>query len=119
MRIGGKPKPSLPRKPTSGRLTRDRLLSVVTKRSSRELVGLRLNPWRHPHGSYAPKTPGAGAPFTIGRVVNSACSAGFTARIGGVAVCDRALVRRISIAWSRFAACHRFTLLEGTRLVKD
>lgn len=59
--------------------------------SSRELVGLRLNPWWFPHGLYAPPDDGSGGPFTIGRVIHSARSVGFTGWIGGVAVFDRAL----------------------------
>ena len=59
--------------------------------TSRELVGLRLNPWWYPHGLYAPKDDGSGGPFTIGRVIHSARGVGFTGWIGGVAVFERAL----------------------------
>ena len=61
--------------------------------TSRELVGLRLNPWWYPHGIYAPRDDGSGGPFTIGRVIHSARAVGFTGWIGGVAVYDRALSR--------------------------
>lgn len=57
----------------------------------RELVALRLNPWWYPHGIYEPKNDGTGGPFTIGRVIHSSRSVGFTGWIGGVAVFDRAL----------------------------
>lgn len=57
----------------------------------RELVGLRLNPWWYPYGIYAPAEAAKGGPFTIGRVIHSSRSVGFTGWIGGVAVFDRAL----------------------------
>ena len=57
----------------------------------RELVALSINPWWYPHGIYRPKDDGTGGPFTIGRVIHSARSVGFTGWIGGVAVFDRAL----------------------------
>lgn len=59
--------------------------------TARELVALRLNPWWYPHGIYTPPDDGSGGPFTIGRVIHSARSVGFTGWIGGVAVFDRAL----------------------------
>jgi hypothetical protein len=59
--------------------------------ASRDLVGLRLNPWWFPHALYTPKDDGTGGPFTIGRVIHSSRSVGFTGWIGGVAVFDRAL----------------------------
>lgn len=59
--------------------------------AARELVALRLNPWWYPHGIYTPANDGAGGPFTIGRVIHSSRSVGFTGWIGGVAVYDRAL----------------------------
>jgi hypothetical protein len=58
---------------------------------ARDLVGLRLNPWWYPHGIYSPKDSHSGGPFTIGRVIHSSRSVGFTGWIGGVAVFDRAL----------------------------
>lgn len=58
---------------------------------SRDLVGLSLNPWWYPHGIYTPKDDGTGGPFTIGRVIHSSKSVGFTGWIGGVAIFDRAL----------------------------
>ncbi len=66
----------------------------LTKRgdtTTRELVALRLNPWWYPHDLYAPPGDGSGGPFTIGRVIHSSRSVGFTGWIGGVAVFDRAL----------------------------
>jgi hypothetical protein len=57
----------------------------------RELVGLRLNPWWYPHAIYTPPDDGSGGPFTIGRVIHSSRSVGFTGWIGGVAVFDRPL----------------------------
>jgi hypothetical protein len=59
--------------------------------TSRDLVALRLNPWWYPHGIYTPKDAQSGGPFTIGRVIHSSRSVGFTGWIGGVAVFDRAL----------------------------
>ena len=67
----------------------------VTLRDGREtdweLVALRLNPWFFPHAIYTPKNAGTGGPFTIGRVIHSHRTVGFTGWIGGVAVFDRAL----------------------------
>jgi hypothetical protein len=59
--------------------------------TARELTALRLNPWWYPHDLYQPKNDGTGGPFTIGRVIHSSRSVGFTGWIGGVAVFDRAL----------------------------
>jgi hypothetical protein len=59
--------------------------------TARDLVALRLNPWWFPHDLYAPPDDGSGGPFTIGRVIHSSRSIGFTGWIGGVAVFDRAL----------------------------
>ena len=60
--------------------------------TARDLVALRLNPWWFPHDRlYAPANDGTGGPFTIGRVIHSSRSVGFTGWIGGVAVFDRAL----------------------------
>lgn len=61
------------------------------KETARDLVALRLNPWWYPHGIYSPKDAQTGGPFTIGRVIHSSRSIGFTGWIGGVAVFDRAL----------------------------
>jgi hypothetical protein len=61
------------------------------KVTDRDLVGLRLNPWWYPHGIYTPAADGSGGPFTIGRVIHSSRSVGFTGWIGGVAVFNRAL----------------------------
>ena len=59
--------------------------------ANRDLVALRLNPWWYPHGIYAPSDANSGGPFTIGRVIHSSRSVGFTGWIGGVAVFNRAL----------------------------
>jgi hypothetical protein len=61
------------------------------KEVARNLVALRLNPWWYPHALYSPKDAQSGGPFTIGRVIHSSRSVGFTGWIGGVAVFDRAL----------------------------
>jgi hypothetical protein len=61
------------------------------KEVARDLVGLRLNPWWYPHDLYTPKDAQSGGPFTIGRVIHSGRSVGFTGWIGGVAVFNRAL----------------------------
>ena len=57
----------------------------------RDLIALRLNPWWYPHSLYSPKDAATGGPFTIGRVIHSSRSVGFTGWIGGVAVYGRAL----------------------------
>jgi hypothetical protein len=71
---------------------------VVLERTSdgwqetgRTLTALRLNPWWFPHALYAPADADSGGPFTIGRVIHSSRSVGFTGWIGGVAVFTRAL----------------------------
>ncbi len=56
----------------------------------RDLVSLRLNPWWYPHDLYEP-TRESGGPFSIGRVIHSARTSGFSGWIGGVAVFDHAL----------------------------
>jgi hypothetical protein len=58
---------------------------------ARDLVALRLNPWWYPHDIYTPRDAKNGGPFTIGRVIHSSRSVGFTGWIGGVAVFNRAL----------------------------
>lgn len=67
----------------------------VTLRSgavvSRELVALRTNPFWFPHDLYMPPAAEDGGPFTIGRVIHTSRSVGFTGYIGGVAVFNRAL----------------------------
>ena len=59
--------------------------------AARDLAEVRLNPWWFPHDIYTPKDATSGGPFTIGRVIHSSRSVGFTGWIGGVAVFDRAL----------------------------
>jgi hypothetical protein len=71
--------------------TKVKVTHVAGQETARELVSLRLNPWWYPHGIYEPKNDGTGGPFTIGRVIHSSRSVGFTGWIGGVAVFDRAL----------------------------
>jgi hypothetical protein len=61
---------------------------------SRELVSLRANPFWFAHDLYTPPSAADGGPFTIGRVIHSSRSVGFTGYIGGVAVFDRALPAR-------------------------
>lgn len=59
--------------------------------AARDLVAIRLNPWWYPQDLYTPPDAVSGGPFTIGRVIHSSRSVGFTGWIGGVAVFDRAL----------------------------
>ncbi len=59
--------------------------------AARDLAEVRLNPWWFPHALYCPPDAQSGGPFTIGRVIHSARSVGFTGWIGGVAVFNRAL----------------------------
>jgi hypothetical protein len=59
--------------------------------SNRDLEEVRLNPWWFPYDLYSPPDAQNGGPFTIGRVIHSARTVGFTGWIGGVAVFDRAL----------------------------
>lgn len=61
------------------------------RETGRTLTALRLNPWWFPHALYAPSDAATGGPFTIGRVIHSSRSVGFTGWIGGVAVFNRAL----------------------------
>jgi hypothetical protein len=58
---------------------------------ARDLAEVLLNPWWFPHSIYSPADDGSGGPFTIGRVIHSSRSVGFTGWIGGVAVFNRAL----------------------------
>lgn len=73
------------------RFTKVRVMLRGGKEISRDLVAIRLNPWWFPHAIYEPQDDGSGGPFTIGRVIHSSRSVGFTGWIGGVAVFDRAL----------------------------
>lgn len=73
---------------------RARLRKIATgefRLENKDLVAVRLNPWWFPHEIYTPKDDGSGGPFTIGRVIHSARSSGYSGWIGGVAVFDRAL----------------------------
>lgn len=76
---------------TRVRITSNRTDDGQWIEKERDLVGLRLNPWWYPHDLYSPANDGSGGPFTIGRVIHSSRSVGFTGWIGGVAVFDRAL----------------------------
>lgn len=58
--------------------------------AGRELVALKANPFWFGHDLWTPEE-GTGGPFTIGRVIHSSRSVGFTGWIGGVAVFGRAL----------------------------
>lgn len=71
--------------------------------TKRDLVALSLNPWWYPHDLYTPKNDGSGGPFTIGRVIHSSRSVGFTGLIGGVAVFDRALSAAELVKLSKIA----------------
>ena len=62
--------------------------------TDRDLADVRLNPWWYPHAIYRPADDGSGGPFTIGRVIHSSRSVGFTGWIGGVAVFDRSLDKK-------------------------
>lgn len=73
------------------RYTKVEVTLLGGKEVARELVALRLNPWWYPHGIHTPEDERSGGPFTIGRVIHSSRSVGFTGWIGGVAVFDRAL----------------------------
>ena len=73
------------------RYTKVKVTLLAGQETEHELIALRLNPWWYPHGIYEPKNDGTGGPFTIGRVIHSGRSVGFTGWIGGVAVFDRAL----------------------------
>jgi len=57
----------------------------------RELVSLKVNPFWFGHDLYNPLSIQDGGPFTIGRVIHTSRSVGFTGYIGGVAVFNRAL----------------------------
>jgi hypothetical protein len=76
---------------TKLQLTLHKAADGTFRETSRDLVALRLNPWWYPHDLYTPPNDGSGGPFTIGRVIHSSRSVGFTGWIGGVAVFNRAL----------------------------
>ena len=65
---------------------------IESSETARDLAAVRLNPWWFSHDAlYTPANDGTGGPFTIGRVIHSSRSVGFTGWIGGVAVFNRAL----------------------------
>ncbi|MGC4048521.1 MAG: hypothetical protein QM757_02260 [Paludibaculum sp.] len=57
----------------------------------RELVALKANPFWFGQDLYNPRTKEEGGPFTIGRVIHTSKSVGFTGYIGGVAIFNRPL----------------------------
>jgi hypothetical protein len=65
-----------------------------TVEKARELAALRANPFWFGHDLWAPARAEDGGPFTIGRVIHTSRSVGFTGWIGGVAVFDMALSGR-------------------------
>jgi hypothetical protein len=78
-----------------------RRLSGKWHEQGRELVALKANPFWFGHDLYTPATIGDGGPFTIGRVIHSSRSVGFTGWIGGVAVFNRALSPKQMLELSR------------------
>lgn len=77
---------------TRVRVTQHKAADGTWTTTARDLADVRLNPWWFPHDSlYIPTNDGTGGPFTIGRVIHSSRSVGFTGWIGGVAVFNRAL----------------------------
>jgi hypothetical protein len=77
---------------TRVKVTKSKEAAGTWKTTERDLADVRLNPWWYPHDSlYTPANDGSGGPFTIGRVIHSSRSVGFTGWIGGVAVFNRAL----------------------------
>lgn len=85
---------------TRVRVTTNRQTRQVT---DRQLVALRANPFFFPHHLYAPPSLDRGGPFTIGRVIHTSRSVGFTGYIGGVAVYKRALTRGEMLGLARLA----------------
>lgn len=86
---------------TRVKVTRRKAADGTWTTAARDLADARLNPWWFSHDSlYTPANDGTGGPFTIGRVIHSSRSVGFTGWIGGVAVFNRALsaeeIRRLS-----------------------
>jgi hypothetical protein len=77
---------------TRVKVTRRKAADGTWTNTARDLADVRLNPWWYPHDwLYTPANDGTGGPFTIGRVIHSSRSVGFTGWIGGVAVFNRAL----------------------------
>lgn len=97
------PPESKPRKKQVIEKTKSRRVEIITYeftkvrvttengKMSRELLALRVNPYWFPHDLYNPVNPEDGGPFTIGRVIHTSKSVGFTGAIGGVAVFTRPL----------------------------
>lgn len=78
-----------------------RRLSGKWLEQGRELIALKANPFWFGHDLYTPATIEDGGPFTIGRVIHSSRSVGFTGWIGGVAVFKRALSPKEMLELSR------------------
>lgn len=77
---------------TRVKVTQRKTADATWTTTARDLADVRLNPWWFSHESlYTPTNDGTGGPFTIGRVIHSSRSVGFTGWIGGVAVFNRAL----------------------------
>jgi hypothetical protein len=77
---------------TRVKVTQRKAVDGTWATTARDLADVRLNPWWFSHDSlYTPANDGTGGPFTIGRVIHSSRSVGFTGWIGGVAVFNRAL----------------------------
>jgi hypothetical protein len=77
---------------TRVKVTRRKTAPGIWTTTARDLADVRLNPWWYSHDSiFTPANDGSGGPFTIGRVIHSSCTVGFTGWIGGVAVFNRAL----------------------------
>lgn len=79
---------------TKVRVTYHREGNGAWKPATRELVALKANPYWFPHDLYAPISQQEGGPFTIGRVIHTGRSVGFTGYIGGVAIFNRPLTPR-------------------------
>lgn len=78
-----------------------RRLSGKWQVQGRELIALKANPFWFGHDLYTPAAIEDGGPFTIGRVIHSSRSVGFTGWIGGVAVFGRALNPKEMLKLSR------------------
>ena len=82
---------------------------VVAKR---DLLALRANPFWFAHDLYNPRTPEEGGPFSIGRVIHTSRSVGFTGYIGGVAVFNRSLT---AAQMARLATIATVPLVQKTK----
>lgn len=64
---------------------------AMSQVKKRELAALKANPFWFPHDLYTPQSQDEGGPFTIGRVIHTGRTVGFTGWIGGVAVFNEVL----------------------------